>query len=514
MSAKYPDVSLKLTAQNEARELPFPQAFDLCRQAIEAGDLRAGVFMTRQLVAQLPEAVPVLWLHAVALDLLGGDDLSARLSLCEQALSLDETHSEFACMRSDLLRRLERCDEAIDSLQGILRQNSNDAGLYLELGQCYREKGRKAEAEKSFRSALYHDRNRVAAWFFLQDIAEFTHGDLKAMLALHRKKNLQPRERTHLCFALAGYWRQQKDVNSESIWLARGNANQKLEQPYEAKLYSRLVEEHIKRFTRSYFESVPVVSQSTAQPIFVIGMPRTGSTLMEKILSSHSRVTALGESAYMEQVLRQRAATQEGSHGIFPSMIPEVPSTKLVAIRDDYMALVKQRPLTAMVTDKSLDNFQILGLLKLVFPEAKFIHMVRHPLDTILSCYQHSFSRLPFANDLVDLAHYYVDYRRLMDHWQSIWTDAVLTVRYEALVKKPEIQIREISQYLGLEWEDSLLKFSENTGATRTASQLQVKSGLYQSSIGGWQSYKKMLGPVASILKKEGVLEYPQSLSR
>ena len=258
------------------------------------------------------------------------------------------------------------------------------------------------------------------------------------------------------------------------------------------------------RLARSALEGDP-----SERPILIVGMPRSGTTLVEQILASHSQVAAGGELPYLRR-LELDFADLTGTTAAFPAAVAELRAADLAALGRDYaerLAALAQGQ--ARTTDKAPLNFKYLGLLALMLPAARILHCRRAPLDTCLSCFTTLFApgRVPFSYDLEELGGYHRLYDDLMAHWQQVlptpMSHELIEVDYEALVAEPEPACQALLAKLGLPWEDGVLRFHERKGAVATASAVQVRSPISSRSVGRWRRYEAQLGPLKTALNRE-----------
>ncbi|MBV8742225.1 MAG: sulfotransferase, partial [Sinobacteraceae bacterium] len=228
-------------------------------------------------------------------------------------------------------------------------------------------------------------------------------------------------------------------------------------------------------------------------PIFIIGMPRSGTSLMEQILASHPAVFGAGEIRFWDRRLAGLPAQSE---------LPQI-EHELASAASDYLGLLRaQAPQAGHVTDKMPANFLYAGLIHAALPGARFIHMQRHPLDTCLSVYfQNFFSVSPYARDLQDLAHYYGEYQRSMQHWRRVLpAEVLLEVPYEGLVDDLQGWTRRVLEFLGLPWDARCLAFHETARTVLTASKWQVRQQVNRRSVGRWRNYEQYLGPLRQLV--------------
>ena len=262
---------------------------------------------------------------------------------------------------------------------------------------------------------------------------------------------------------------------------------------YDPDRHTRLVDELIS----TSLATSPTSAVSDQAPVFICGMFRSGSTLAERILGSHSRVTAGGELPFIPALVRNQLQP-------FPNSMLDLTQSRLDMLAHSYLKALRQLfPHADLITDKRPDNFLYIGLIKRLFPRARIVHTTRNPLDNCLSIFfLHLDHSMSYALDLADLAHYYSQYRRLMAHWQSLNRADILDLDYDMLVREPREQIGRLLQFCGLEWQDSCLEFQRASSAVKTESVWQVREALYQRSSGRWRNYARHLKGVQEYLHK------------
>jgi tetratricopeptide (TPR) repeat protein len=241
-----------------------------------------------------------------------------------------------------------------------------------------------------------------------------------------------------------------------------------------------------------------------AAPLFICGMFRSGSTLVEQVLASHPEVTAGGELDFLMRLAASRFAP-------FPASMARPDAARDAALADEYRAHLAQLFPDGIagryITDKRPDNFQLIGLIKRMFPAAKIVHSVRHPLDTGLSVYlQHiNLQVAPYASDLGDIGHYYGEYRRLMAHWKALYGDSIFDFDYDAFVASPRTELERLLAFLGLDFDERCLAFHQLGNTVKTASYWQIRRPLYGNASGRWRNYATHLRPLAQALRESGV---------
>jgi tetratricopeptide (TPR) repeat protein len=405
-------------------------------------------------------------------------DLGARSSL-GQALALQG--------------RLEAAREELDK---VLRASPSHAEALYGMGIIAKAEGRFEEAEDFFKRALVSNPRLTSAWAALTSVRTMTASD---KLWLKRAEQVadsftSPAEESALRFAIGKYF---NDIgNPARAFKSYARANELLKSlswPYERSLRTAFVNDLMRVYTPETIARAQTGGCDSAKPIFVVGMMRSGTSLVEQILASHPAVGGAGELDFWTH-----AARKHDAH-IRQDLLGEQTRRKLA---QDYLrTLESQCPQAQHIVDKAPLNADYLGIIHSVFPQARILHMRRDPIDTCLSCYFQSFgSGLNFALDLSDLAHYYAEHARLMAHWHKVLPPgAVFEVQYEELVADPEHVIRRILEFLGLDWDERCLQFHRTSRPVLTASSWQVRQPMYRSSVQRWRQYSKFIGPLLEL---------------
>jgi hypothetical protein len=255
-------------------------------------------------------------------------------------------------------------------------------------------------------------------------------------------------------------------------------------------------------FTPESFANRPWAGNPARTPVFIVGMPRSGSTLVEQILSSHPNAYGAGEVKILHRVLgtlRDRLP----SIPKYPAMVAALEPEHFQELADSYLAELRQDAGGAeRVTDKLLTNFFFIGLIQILFPNAKIIHTRRNPVDTCLSTYTKLFKDdMPHSYDFGELGHYYRRYEDLMNHWEQVLPPGVMmTVDYESVIENLEVNARAMVDHVGLEWDEACLEFHKSTRAVKTASVVQVRKPMYKTSVERWRRYGDGLAPLLEAL--------------
>jgi hypothetical protein len=262
---------------------------------------------------------------------------------------------------------------------------------------------------------------------------------------------------------------------------------------FDPQLHEARISHTLATFDKAYLQLREGWGIDTEVPVFVLGMPRSGTTLVEQILSSHPQVAGVGELDEIKRLLTALAKSMEVDINVHLPLI--LNPSRMRSVASAYLDKITRLGQGAVrVVDKTLDNSLRLGLIKVLFPRARIIYCRRDPMDACLSCYMQNFRDLPFAWCLRDLGAFYRQFERLMNHWLAVFPNSIHEITYETLVMDPEAEIRKLLAFCGLNWDARCLNFYENPRAVRTASKLQVRNPLSERSVGRWKRYASHLG--------------------
>lgn len=475
-----------------------------------AGRWAAAAALFEQIVARVPEHADA-WYELGRLRRHAGQ-FEAALAAYDTALARhvsapEEVHLNRAVIYSDELRRPE---DAERELNAALRLNPEYAPALLNLANLHEDRGRRDAARATYERLLALQPQHWEALARLANAARIESRDdplvarLQAALA---RTDLAAADRASLGFALgraldaAGAY--------DAAFAAYADANRASRRavppgtaPYDRARQERLVSAIVAAFDPQTPRAAPrtAASPSVAPPIFVCGMFRSGSTLVEQVLAAHPRVTSGGELHWLPSLVREALTP-------FPDAMRRIDPAQLRALADRYLAArAAAFPHADVLTDKRPDNFLYVGLIKSLFPEARIVHTVRSPLDNVLSAwFLHLDASMAYATDLVDTAHYLRECRRLMAHWHALYGDDVLAFDYDAFVREPRPQLERLLAFCGLEWDDRCLRFHTADTHVRTASVWQVREPLYRRSSGRWTNYAAHLGAARALLEAAGL---------
>lgn len=392
---------------------------------------------------------------------------------------------------------------AIDTFQEALKIDPDDPRIRLGLGDACESAGRFRQARMQYLSILRREPESPLA---LSRLLQMREGEVDTeWVATARRlaeSTATPEDgRIRLNIALGYHADRAGEYPTAFRHLQRGYDAEAARAPFDSDGYSRAIDRLINTLDRSFYAEATDSGLDSERPIFVVGMPRSGTTLTEQILASHSRVAAGGEMSMLLKVSYQIGELSRSGRP-YPEGLLTTGRVSLRRMGRRYLeALDKVSESAERITDKLPFNFMHLGVIALLFPGAKVIHCQRHPLDNCLSCYFTSFAdQIHFANRLDTLGRYYLDYHRLMQHWRDVLPIDILDLPYESMVEETEGQVRKLLDHCGLAWEDACLDFHRTERGVRTPSRWQVRQPIYRGSMQRWRHYEEELEPLRKIL--------------
>lgn len=422
-----------------------PGAIKALRRAIELGVADPGIFVS------LAQA------HAHAGEFEAAERTYARVQQMAPA------HPAAAAGRAGMLVTLGRRDEALAIVRDALALHPGDPALLLEWSR----------ADRQTESAVI----------------------VSALEQAVARPDLHPGARAQLLFELCA--RLERDADYDRAWHAAERANALLARPYDHAEFASAVDAVRTNWSRDAIAAMPTGSNSDERPVFIVGMPRSGTSLVEQIIQSHPDAFGGGELNIVQGIARKH-------FGDWSRALPgSITAPVLDAFAADLLGAMTRRATGAArrVTDKTPRNWRSLGVLCRALPNARFVHCVRDATDTCLSCYFLDLQGdYPFKHDPVDLARYYRGYRELMDHWKSVLDGRLIEVRYEDLTADPDARIRELIEFLGLPFDERCLRPHESDRIVRTSSNEQVRQAIYRSSVRRWRRFADHLGPMREAL--------------
>jgi tetratricopeptide (TPR) repeat protein len=422
-------------------------------------------------------------------------ELVAAEVLLRRALKLNPNYTGARINLGLTLMLLGRLRDAKACFAKVLKAAPRNIQALQGMGQITALEGEFEEAESMFRGVIALDARMPAAWASLAATRKMTNADHEWLknAEMIAESGIHPLEEANLRFAIGKYHDDVEDFSRAFQNFKRANELVRTAaEDYDRKERSRRLDEMIRVYTRDALSKIDGAGSQSAKPIFVVGMPRSGTSLAEQIIASHPAAFGAGELQFWDRLIFEDAGIMKG--------ILNTPARRKVAER--YLGILQGRSPNALrVVDKSPENSDFLGLIYSVFPNARVIYMQRDPIDTCLSCYFQQFvAGLNFTLDLSDLAHYYGEHQRIMTHWRAVLPPGfILNVPYEELVADQETWSRKMLEFVGLEWDPACLEFHTNKRQVVTASAWQVRQKIYASSVARWRHYEKFIGPLKAL---------------
>lgn len=484
------------TAENLLTRGHLDQAANIYREVLARESAQATALYNLGMIRHKQERL------AEAGDVLG--------KLCAQAPADAAAHIALAYVRMDQ----GRMEEAL----GISKQVAT-AALHprqiVKLGILYREAGRTEEAKALFSRAIGLQPDMIDAYYSLRTLKKFTADDpdfQRLQKIAQREESLAADDKIKLNFTLARALQDQGKTDEAFARYTVANRLKKSTYKTPVSRFEDYAENITQIFTADLVNKLQGKSAAVSQrPIFIVGMPRSGSTLVDQILSSHPGAASIGESKSFPTSIPAYPNKEipgffgEGKPSVTQPLLDSLTPEALTKIGEKYLALTEDaagggKPLV----DKMLFNFYWVGLIRLALPQAKIIHCTRHPCDIGLSIWQLMFNEaMPWAYDLEDIGRYYLAYEKIMAHWKKLFPDAIHEVNYETMIENQEGETRKLLAFCGLPWDDACLKFHDSARQVKTASALQVRVPIYKTSAGKWAFYKDYLSPLIAVLEQE-----------
>jgi tetratricopeptide (TPR) repeat protein len=407
------------------------------------------------------------------------------------------------CGLAHALHMSNHADDALAYYRRALALDGKSAEAWHGIGTVTQTLGRLDESRAALEKALALKPDFPAYFRSISEIHRFTANDplLARMEALAANMTALPEvQQAELHFALGKAYGDIGERERSFAHFIDGNAAKRHIEDYDEDANLEMMRHIESVFTADLLARNANAGDPSKVPVFILGMPRSGSTLTEQILASHPSVFGAGEMRYLGEAARSFRGQDASDY--FPDVMRELTPGQLRDFGARYVEQLRGwAPEAARITDKMPANFRFVGLIRMVLPNAKIIHTRRDPLDTCMSCFTRLFGKKSFTSDLVTLGRYYRQYETLMAHWRTVLPDgAMLEVQYEELVGDFENQARRIVAYCGLEWDDKCREFHQNPRPVRTASVTQVRQPIYRSAIGRWKPYEMMLQPLLNEL--------------
>ncbi len=473
---------------------------ELCRrigrldEAIAAG-LQASKLMPRNIDAH----------YNLGLAYTDVKDYPRAIQAYRKALKIDPQHGLSWNNLGSALEQMGDKTAALEAYAKAVAINPHHPEAQNNVGAIYSEQGKLDQARASFQAAIDARPDFVEAHYNLSSLKTYKKGDPHlAMLEAEyaRRTSLSDHARIRYSFALGKALDDTGDYDRAFAAYEEGNRLQHALLPMDERRADVLLQRIMQVFDHDFFAARKDWQGSDKAPILIVGMPRSGTTLLEQILCSHASVYGAGELGYLNEVVSERVGAGPGKP--FTDGVASLSEDDMRKLGEEYIRRVwKLSPQSLHITDKMPANFFYLGLVHLALPNAKIIHAMRDPMDSCFSCYSRLFNdTMEFAYDQATLGRYYVRYMKLMRHWHSVLPQGrILDLRYEDMVADTETQSRRVLEFVGLPWDENCLNFHKNERLVKTASVTQVRKPIYKTSVARWKHFASHLRPLLEIVR-------------
>ena len=439
------------------------------------------------------------------------DRLEEAESYLRQATEKSPENTDAWCQLASVCMEQGNSDDAEIAYQKALAIDPENSDSLAGLGNLRLEQGKIDEAETLVKQAISINPDNLGARFHLTQVKKVKPGDenLAALEAMIPEiETIKEEKRISLHYALGKSYDDIKAYDKGFPHYMEGARLKRTKLHYDADADSARSQRIIDIVDSSYFERLQGAGDASDVPVFVLGMPRSGTTLTEQIIASHPLVHGAGELRDLMQIVQQPINGQ--AFQTYPENLAQLNRENLTQWGQQYVSGLRQRaPDAKRITDKMPANYLAMGLIPLMLPYAKIIHVKRNPVDTCVSCFTRLFNRHQDATyDLAELGKHYSNYAKLMQHWHAVMpAGSFIEVQYEDIVADMEGQAKRLIDFVGLEWDEACLDFHKNTRNIRTASVTQVRQPIYTSSVERWRNYEQFLGPLLEVLGENALLK-------
>ena len=411
----------------------------------------------------------------------------------------------FLNLKANMLVRSGNHTAAIDVFEQMLENHPGLARIHMGYGHSLRSVGRVDEAILAYRKCIELGEGIGKGYWNLANLKtfRFTDADIDRMRTAVLDEGDSAEDRAHIAFALGKALEDRGEFAESFRCYAQGNAIWRMKHRHNQRAHQSTIVRQVKLLDRNFFASRQGYGSGAPDPVFIVGLPRAGSTLLEQILASHSKVEGLGELPDIMTMVRDlsRGAGQVPA-AKYPELLATLTADQCRELGEDYLSSTRiRRGGKAFFIDKMPNNYQHIGLIQLILPNARIIDARRHPMANCFSAFKQLFaSGQAFTYDLQELGQYYRAYMTLMDHWEHVLPGRVLRVQYEEVVADTENQVRRMLDYCGLDFEEQCLRFYETRRTIRTPSAEQVRQPINTRGLEQWRHFEPYLAPLKAAL--------------
>jgi len=440
------------------------------------------------------------------------EDYGKALDAVQRVIKLQPKLPFGHMIRGSILGKMDDHEGSIKSYKSALKIEPQHIGSNMGMGNILKTIGHYDDAVAAYKKCIEAQPMFSEAYWSLANLKTYTfeESEIEKMEEHIQNPDLPPASKAFFHIALANAKEKQKNYGEAWYHFFTGNELRRQTEVYDSVTTQVTHETLMETFTIDFVTSTKGKGCLSDAPIFILGLPRSGSTLVEQIIASHSKVEGTRELPDIS--LLGRKLTKMKPPGIkYPDAVKHMTDEEKIEFGEDYLKTsMRYRTDKPHFIDKMPNNFAHIGFIKTILPNAKIINAQRHPLDSCVSSFKQLFYKgQSWSYDLFEIGEYYLEYVRLMKHWHEIYPNEIYNIQYEKLIENQEEETRKLIEYCGLEWEEDCLKFYENKRSVNTASSEQVRQPIYKGAMLAWKNYESELGPLIEIL--DPVLkEYPK----
>jgi tetratricopeptide (TPR) repeat protein len=437
--------------------------------------------------------------------------LEEAIAQFNQAISLEPDNVLAQYLLAATLSIAAQTYQAVEAYQKVLELAPKHTGAMLGLGHVLKTVGRQEEAIEAYRNCIRQKPHNGEIYWSLANLKTYklSDEDIREMESMaagggdDADKNVSEESRINFLFALAKAYEDRGEYGRAWEYYAEGNHSRRMGETYDPVRDEVMNDEIVEVFNRDFLAENTGLGHPSAEPIFVVGLPRSGSTLIEQILASHSQVEGTSELPYAGSVAT--SLNRNRADGVnYPRAVHELEEEHFKRLGGDYLELARIHRTEGkpFFIDQMPNNFPTVGFIHLILPNAKIIDARRYPLDSCLSSFRQLFARgQSFTYDLTEIGEYFIQYQRMMDYWHDVLPGRCLTVQYEEVVTDFETQVRRLLEYCDLPFEESCINFHQTERPVRTASSEQVRQPVYSKSVNFWRNHEEHLAELIEVLE-------------
>ena len=476
---------------------PYKKSVLELLQLVKIGKFNLAENKAKKLITKYPNAFLIY--SILGLCLINQNQIKKGIDCYKIAIKIKPNFSQAYNDLGIIYKNTGKINEAKVCFENALKFKPDLAEAYNNLGLILMDKGKINEAKEKFRKAISINPNLTYVHRHLSVITKYTKNDsqIEEMEKVFKDKKIQNNQKMHLSFALGKAFEDLQEYENAFKYFDVGNKLRRAKFNYNIKNDVVFFENLKKIFNSSVLKKFANYGNQDKTPIFILGMFRSGTTLVEQILSSHTKVFGGGESRVLNQIIIKYI--NQNMTNELPENLSEFDSSIFGKIGSSYIeAARKFQSKFEYITDKQPNNFKWIAFIKLALPNAKIIHCTRNPLDNCLSIYKNyfNFEDNPYAYHLDELGQYYNLYKNIMNFWHTLIPGFIYDISYEKLIENQEEETKKLLHRCNLEWDENCINFFKNKRSVSTASVMQVRRPLYKDSIESWKKYEKNLSPL------------------